>query len=118
MEFWEMRAGQLRHVITFQEPTRTSDSLGGYSESWADVTGLTSLHAAIWPVSANERVKNQQLDSEITHRIRMRYIETCCSLINHEMQIVFGERTFKIISIINPEERNQMLDILVTENAD
>jgi len=107
-----LRAGGLRHRISLQVQTETEDGMGGSSLDWAAVTGLSSVPAAIWPVSSKERIDSMKLELQITHKIRMRYI----SGITAKHRIVFGSRTFNITSIINPDERNIMLDMLCTED--
>jgi len=106
-----MIGGQLRHKITFQVNTPVSDGMGGQTASWAD---SFDAFAAVWPISANERIKNQGIEHEITHRVRMRYE----SRIVPTLRIKFGTRYLEIISIINPNERNVYLDIMATETKD
>ncbi len=57
-----MIADDLRKVVTIQENTPVADGMGGFTDSWDTVTGLLSLRAAIWPISARERIENQQLE--------------------------------------------------------
>lgn len=103
-----MRAGQLRHQVAVQSRTLTSDGMGGQTESWE--TKYT-VYAGIWPVSARERVQAGQMETTITHRLRLRYQAG----ITTAMRVVFDGRTFEIVSIINPDERNISLDLLCTE---
>ena len=105
-----MRAGDLRHRIDFQVETETADGMGGKNLTWAAV--YRAVPAAIWPVSSRERLDNLKLESEITHKIRVRYI----SGITSKHRIKYGTRTFDIQGApINHEERNRYLDILATE---
>lgn len=106
-----MEAGSLRHVISIQEKTQTSDGMGGFTTTWADVSGLSSLRASIWPLRATERLDNAKLELSITHRIRIRYRAG----ITPDMRVKFGSRYFNIRSIINPDERNKMLEFLAEE---
>lgn len=107
-----VRAGQLRERIDFQEKTEASDGLGpGGSETWSNVTGLTSIPAAVWPISAKEHRQQGKLEMEITHQIRVRYN----SSIEEKYRIKFGTRYFNIVSKINMEERGVMLDIMARE---
>jgi len=107
-----VRGGELRHSIDFQQKTETSDDLGpGGNESWSNVSGLTGIRAAIWPMSAREQRQNGKLEMEITHQIRIRYI----SGVDEKYRIKFGTRYFNIISLINAEEKNVRLDIMARE---
>ena len=106
-----MIGGQLRHKIAFQTATKVSDGMGGTVDTWADAY---DAYAAIWPISANERIQNQGLEHEITHRVRVRYQ----SKIVPTMRIRYGTRYFEITSLINQNERNIQIDILATETKD
>ena len=110
-----MRAGNLRHTIAIQEETQTSDGMGGYTTSWSDVSGMGSVPAAVWPLKATERLDAMKLEHQLTHRIRIRYR----SGIDASMRIYWSDKskTFNIISIINPDERNIMLEFLATEET-
>lgn len=108
-----LRAGNLRHTIAIQESTTTGDGMGaGGSLTWADVTGLGSVPAAIWPLNSKEQLDAMKLESEITNKIRIRYRPGITS----KNRIVFGSRIFEIQGApINAGEKNRMLDFLVTE---
>lgn len=108
-----MRAGQLRHRIAIQESTDTPDGAGGFTSSWADISGMESVPAAIWPLSSKESLDSMKLELSVTHKIRIRYR----SGITAKNRIKFGSRYFNIISLINPDERNRILDILAIEDT-
>lgn len=103
--------GEYNKVVTIQENTQAADGMGGFTDSWGTVTGLASLRVAIWPVSARERIENQQIEHVITHRVRCWYR----SAILPAMRVKWGSRYFKINSIVNPEEDNRMLDMICEE---
>ena len=103
-----MRAGNLRHLVTIQKNTPTADGMGGQTASWA---ATSTAWAGIWPVSAKERVSNQQLETQLTHKIRIRYQAG----VTTAKRVKYDTRYFKIISIINMDERNITLDLLCTE---
>lgn len=103
-----MRIGNLRHKITIQENTPTPDGMGSSTASWS---AFAAVWAAVWPIAATERVKNQAVEHEITHRIRVRYLAG----VKSDMRILFGDRVFEITAIINSCERNKTLDLLCNE---
>lgn len=103
-----MDIGSLNRRITIQYSTRAADSLGGFTLTWADVA---TVWAALWPVSANETVQSNQQVMTISHRIRIRYR----SILRPSWRIKYGNRYFAIISIINPGERGEWLDLMVKE---
>jgi len=92
-------------------PTKTSDGLGGFKTVF--VTHVSSVPAAIWPVSASEQVQANQTVMTISHRIRIRYRAN----VRPSWRIKFETRYFNIVSIINPNMENEMLDILCKEAA-
>jgi SPP1 family predicted phage head-tail adaptor len=107
-----IRGGELKHRIDFQQKTETTDSLGpGGNHSWSNVTGLTSIPAAIWPMSAKEQRQQGKLEMEISHQVRIRYI----SGVDEKYRIKFGSRYFDIVSLINAEECNVRYDIMARE---
>ena len=105
-----MRIGDLSKRITIQYQTNVSDGMGGSTVSWVD---LATIFAAIWPVSAAETIAGNATSMVISHRIRIRYR----SSFKPSWRIKFGNRYFSIISIINPSERNQVLDLMCKEAA-
>ena len=110
-----MISDDLRKVITIEEYTNTPDGMGGFTKAWSTVTGLGSLRAAIWPISARERIENQQIEHEISHRIRCWYrsgIEP-----ENRVKYTYGgvTRYFQIKSIINVDEEHRVIDMTCEE---
>ena len=102
-----MNVGKMRHRITFQRPATDKDRLGGYTGEWIDVV---TTWAQISPVSGKEYF-SQMREITVSHRIYCRYRDG----ITPRMQIKFDERTFRILSVINWEERNEGLTIMCEE---
>ena len=102
-----MKAGKLRHRITFQRPATQKDRLGGYPGDWIDVA---TVWAQVSPVSGKEYL-TQVRETTVSHKVYCRYRAG----INPRMQIKFGSRTFRIISVLNWDERNEGLTIMCEE---
>jgi SPP1 family predicted phage head-tail adaptor len=105
-----MKIGDLRHRIELQKPKNTADNMGGFTVTWGT---MTTIYAAVWPVSAKELIQAKENKMTITHRIRIRYRDD----IKSSWRIKFGVRYFDIESIINPDERNRTLELLCKETA-
>ena len=103
-----MRAGSLRHKITFQQLTVANDTWGHSAETWTDEV---TTYAAIWTLRGVERMESMKLDNEITHKIRVRYKRD----LNPKMRIKFGERYFNILSMVDPDERHIYYEIMANE---
>ncbi|MFH2075422.1 MAG: phage head closure protein [Pseudomonadota bacterium] len=110
-----MRAGELRHIVAIQAQTDTSDGMGGFTTTWADVSGMSSVPAAIWPLKAAERIDAMKLEHQVTHKIRIRYRAGITT--KHRINWSDKSRVFNIVGIINPDERNIMLEMLATEET-
>lgn len=104
-----MQAGALRHRLTLETPNTTADSFG--EETEAPYTTLATVWGSIEPLSGNERLRMQQVQAEVTHRVRIRYR----SGVTPELRVKFGTRYFNILSVTNWEERNRELEIMCKE---
>lgn len=113
-------SSRLRHLVTLQQEVQIADGAGGTSKSWTDVA---SLWAEIIPIggtgsmlsrtSGKEVMVGDQVQSEISHKITLRYRDGVTSA----MRIVYESRFFNIRSVANPAERNQQLELLVQEGV-
>lgn len=66
-----MRAGQLRHRVTFQSKVMTQDPVtGAMVESWVSAG---QAWASIEPLSARDLIAAKAGQSEMTARIKIRY---------------------------------------------
>jgi len=106
-----MPIGDLNKLISIIGTTRISDDMGGFIET--DTTIASNIWAAIWPISASEQVQAMSTTMTISHRIRIRYR----SVLKSFWRIKFGTRYFSIVSIVNPSERNEWLDLMCKEAA-
>lgn len=104
--------GKMRHRITFQRFDGQRDDYGdpleGEEEHWTDAA---SVWAEIKPVSGREFYAAQQSQSEMTHKVSCRYR----SGLDTAMRIVYRDRVFKIVSIIDWEERHESLLVMCKE---
>lgn len=105
-----MAIGDLNKRITLQAPTKVSDSMGGFVNSYSD---MATVYAAIWPVSASDTIQANATVMVISHRIRIRYR----SVLKTSWRIKFGNRYFTIVSITCPNEAREWLDIMCKEAA-
>lgn len=103
-----MRLGPLRHRITFQSRNPGRDKFGQPLEGWQDIA---TVWASVEPISGREILASQQVQGEITHRIRCRYLTG----ITAAVRILFEARVFDIQVPINPREVGAMLEILAKE---
>lgn len=108
MSRYRINPGEFRHIITFQEMEERKNSLGEMTKVWID---RFSTRAAIYPISGKEFFTADMNNSEVSHKINIRYRGD----INTKMRIIFEGRVFNIESIINFQERNILIQIMAKE---
>ncbi|MCP4568383.1 MAG: phage head closure protein [FCB group bacterium] len=112
-----MRSGDLKHGIVIERATKTSDGIGGYTDTWSD---YYSCRAAIWPMRASEILDAMKLELNVNHRIRIRHPRrniTADMRIKWFDQIAEENKYFNIVSIINADKKNVMLEFLAIEDV-
>ena len=95
-----MKAGKLRHFVSFQVPTVEIDSNGDQTETWVDSFDAQEFPAAIEPLSGRELIAAAQVHAEVTTRILLQYIPG----ILPEMRVVHRGVNYNIRSII-PDDK-------------
>ena len=103
-----MKIGELRHRVTLQKKEITEDDLKQQTENWMDVA---AVWAAIEPLIGREYFAAQQVNAEVSARITIRYRKG----IIPDMRVVFDDRVFDILSVINPKERCESLVLMCRE---
>lgn len=105
-----MDIGKLRHRITIQRQVNEVNDYGAPVTIWKNVA---TVWADIRPLSGREYFSAQQVQSEVTTQIWIRYHQG----IVPTMRIKFGKRLFAIVSVINAQERNITLQLLCKEGG-
>jgi len=106
-----MPIGELNKRIEVQAASKVSDGMGGFTSTF---NTIATVFCAIWPTSANQTIASAQPLGTITHRIRIRWRSNFRST----WRLKFGERIFDIVGPpINPNEKNEFLDIMAKEIA-
>jgi len=106
-----MQIGSLNKTISIEAPTKAPDGMGGTTNSWKVMA--FDIPAAIWPTSATEQIKSMGETMIISHRIRIRYR----SDIRANWRLKYKNSYYNIVSIINNNMGNKILDILAKEAA-
>lgn len=108
-----MDAGNLRKRITFQQRTTTVDSYGQQTTTWTD---LITVWASIEALSARELLAAQAVQSEVSHKITVRYrAEFANPVAVAAMRITYNGRLFNIQGATNIDERNREIDLTCAE---
>lgn len=111
MTRYRTNPGERRHKIIFQKLENIQNGYGEPTGIWNDI--LTT-RVAIYPLSGKEFYAAETINSEVTHKINMRYMRGITS----DMRIKFNDRYFELISPpINFQERNVELQLLCKEST-
>lgn len=103
-----LRAGVLNKRVTLQTVGTSADGRGGVSETWSDTV---TLWAHVEELSGSETFEAQQIASNLTHRVTLRYRTS----VTPQQRLKYGTRILKIQSIRNPDQRNEMLELFCSE---
>ena len=104
-----MRIGKLRHRVQLQHLTQSSqDTYGEPTDTW---TKYSDCWASVEPMRGRELEIAQQVNAEVTIKVTIRYN----SAVLMTDRIVKGSRNLEIVSIVNPEERNEKMILMCKE---
>lgn len=106
-----MQAGRLRHRITIQQQVKSQNDMDEWITTYED---WATVWASIEPNRGRMYFEAKQANSEVEGRIIMRYR----SGVVPTMRVKYGNRIFKIISIIHPKENFKELNLLYKEELD
>lgn len=108
-----MRAGFLRHRVTIQRYELVVDEYGAplrgesRKELWKDVA---TVWASVEAVSGREFFASQQVQSEVTHKVTIRFRPGVAA----DMRIVHGGKVFGIVAPL-PDNRGTRLVLMCRE---
>jgi len=103
-----MRAGELRHRVTFKEKSVTRNDFNEEVITWTEVA---TVWASVEDLSGREFYEARRAGAQVTTRIRMRYR----SDIAPEMQATWDGHTYDIEAVTDPTGRKRELVVHVTE---
>ena len=93
-------------TVIIQSKTDVSDSMGGYTSTWATASTTTGR---LKTLNANEQILNEQKKSITTHRLFLNADET----INVTNRVVIGTDTYEVMTknILNTKTEAHHLEI-------
>jgi SPP1 family predicted phage head-tail adaptor len=105
-----MRSGKLRHVGALQSFVIGSPQQNAAGEPSGAWVTIASPHCSIEPLNGRELLVAQQINSEITTRIRLRYREGVTSA----MRVSYRSVIYNIAAVIDFELRGSELHLMCT----
>lgn len=102
-----MRAGELRHKITFQKLDKVKDPISG--ELIDDWTNFATVWGSVEDLAGKEFFAAQQINAEITTQVKIRYLKG----IKATMRIICDDRVLEIAAPpMDPDGRKRELHLL------
>ncbi len=106
-----MRAGRLRTRVEVQRiADHERDKHGGIKPSW---TTIALRWASVVPLNGREYWSAQQVQSDVTHGVEMRFFEGLTS--KHRLRLLHSQRVLNIKSVIDVEERHREMQLMCVE---
>lgn len=105
-----MKAGTLRHQVVVQKRAMTRDSLGAPVETWST---FATVFAEVQPLRGREYLDIRAAQSEVTTRIRMRYLAG----MNTTMRITHDGAIYRVVDVINENSRDRMIECMCVSEA-
>ena len=99
-----MNIGRLNKRVKIMGYVTTKDEMGQLKQNLKTVA---TVWADIKPMRGSELYEVGRIQSKMTHRIYIRYIPN----IDTTNWIVFGDKKFNIVSVVNPDYENKYLEI-------
>jgi SPP1 family predicted phage head-tail adaptor len=101
-------AGMLKEVVSFQRVTRVSDGAGGWTETWAAISGAPT-RAMARSLSGGETFRFDRMDATVRMMIVTRYT----TLLKEADRVLIRGRAHNIRYINNVDFANNWLEIAV-----
>lgn len=101
-----MNTGDMRHRVQIQQRIETPNEFGEPVVNW---NTIATRWGAIEPLTAKELIAAQQVQSDVSHKIRMRYYAG----LTPKMRLVKGVRVFNIDGRFNPSEQGGTTEMVV-----
>ena len=99
--------GRLRERVTIQQATETRNRLGERVSSWST---FAERWASVEGLSGREVLLAGQQQTEVTHRVRLRYVTG----LKATMRILWRSRILEITSLLEHNDRSEH-ELLCTE---
>lgn len=103
-----MNPGRLNKKVKIQSLTNLKNEYGELEEVWQD---LKEVWAEVKPLTGRSFFSAQQINSEITHSVIIRYIKD----MKPSMRVMYRDRFFEILYIMDFNEENKALQLMCKE---
>lgn len=106
-------SGKLNKRVSIQHLVAGSPALSEFGEQNSTWTEFAEVWASVEPLQGREFWAQQQVQSEISTRVRVRYLAGVLP----NMRVVYASRILDIKSIIDPQEKHAELQLMCSEGV-
>jgi SPP1 family predicted phage head-tail adaptor len=106
-----MNPGAMRHSITIKVRPTTQNSYGEEITNILQWNDFVTRYASVSPVTGREFYAAQQTNTKVSTKFTIRFIPG----ITAAMKVVYGVRTFNIISVQDTDERHITITLICEE---
>lgn len=103
-----LAAGAINKRVIVEERQVSRSAMGEALEDWVV---LGERWVSIEPLTARELFAQQQVQAQVTHRVRMRY----WSSVTHTCRLRTGSRVLNIVAVRDIDDRHVELELLCVE---
>lgn len=108
-----INAGKLNKRVAIERAVSGSPAVNAFGEPNVIWDELAEVWAAMEPLTGREFWAQQQVQSEITVRIRVRYRSDVMA----GMRVVYNDAIYMIRNIIDPLEKHEELQLMCAEGV-
>lgn len=112
MKCCEITPAKFRTPVEFQERSRTANGTGGFTESWAAISGAPTK-AEVKALGGGERYASDRVEASARYRLTCRYDAS----VTPAARVVINSRAYNIQFVNNVEFRNRYLVLDLDEGV-
>lgn len=108
-----MRAGHLRHRLTFETKSTAQDSFGGEQDVWS---ASFEVWGSVQPLRGREFLESDQQQAAVSHKVRIRYRAGVVPTMR--IKVVLDSRDpfyLQINDVIEPFVKGSEIELMCTE---
>ena len=107
-----MRGGLLRNKVTIQRPVRTTSGTGDNVVNWET---FTTAGASVSPVSAREQLRGNQIETNISHVVNLRYVKGITADMRLQVPTDDAPLILNIQGVANLDNRRRQVQLTCVE---
>lgn len=105
-------AGDLREIVAIEAKTRTADGMGGFTVTWATVSGAPT-RAMVKAAPGSERWGAMRQVPGNGYRMVTRYFSTATGA----QRVTWKAKEYAVLGVVDPDGRGEWLEWALTDGG-